>query len=64
MNTDARVPFSADARLDELAEILARAVLRMGTKKSGFESGNRLDLPVKTRLSVTPSDACDKREVT
>ena len=64
MNTDARVPSSVDARLDELAEILARAVLRMGTKKSGFESGNRLDLPVKTSPSVTTSDAWDEREVT
>jgi len=64
MNTEARVPSSADARLDELAEILARGMLRMGTKKSGFESGNRLELPAETRLSVTASEARNDCEVT
>jgi len=57
LNTEARVPSSADARLDELAEILARGMLRMGTKKSRFESENGLELSAETRLSVTTSDA-------
>ena len=64
MNTDARVPSSADARLDELAKILARGMLRMGTKKSGFPGENRLELSAETRLSVTASDARNDCEVT
>ena len=64
MNTDARVPSSADARLDELAKILARGVLRMGTKKSGFSGENRLELSAETRLSVTASDTRNDCEVT
>jgi len=64
MNTDRRVPCSADARLDELADILARAMLRVGTKKSGSDRENRLDLSSETRLSVTTSDARTDCEVT
>ena len=64
LNTDRRVPSSADARMDELAEILARGMLRMGTKKSGSGRGNRLELPAKTRLSVTTSKARNDCEVT
>lgn len=64
MNIDRRVPSSADERMDELAEILARAVLRMVTKKSGSSRGNRLDLSAKTRLSVTTSNASTDCEVT
>ena len=64
MNTEAHVPSSADARLDELAGILARGVLRMEAKKSGFCSGNRLDVPAETRLSVTTSDEPEDCEVT
>ena len=67
MNTEARVPSSADARLDELAEILARGMLRIGTKKSRFESGHGLELSAETRLSVTASDVpelVENREVT
>jgi len=64
LNTDRRVPSSADARMDELAEILARAMLRMGTKKSGSSRDKRLELPAKTRLSVTTSDERNDCEVT
>ena len=64
LNADRRVPSSADERLDELAEILARAMLRMGTKKSGSSRPNRLELSSKTRLSVTASDARNECEVT
>ncbi|MCD6364898.1 MAG: hypothetical protein J7M14_03395 [Planctomycetes bacterium] len=64
LNTDRRVPSSADERLDELADILARAMLRMGTKKSGSSRDNRLELPAKTRLSVTTSEARNDCEVT
>ena len=64
LNTMESVPPTADRRLDELAEILARGMLRMGTKKSGFESGNRLELSPETRLSVTASDARNDCEVT
>lgn len=64
LNTNRRVPSSADERLDELAEILARAMLRMGTKKSGSGRENRLELPPQTRLSVTTSNASTDCEVT
>ena len=64
LNTDRRVPSSADERLDELAEILARAMLRMGTKKSGSGRDKRLELSTKTRLSVTTSNASTDCEVT
>ena len=64
LNTDRRVPSSADERLDELAEILARGMLRMGTKKSGSGRDKRLELSAKTRLSVTTSDARNDCEVT
>lgn len=64
LNADRRVPSSADARLDELAEILARAMLRMGTKKIGSKRENRLEFSSKTRLSVTTSNAFTDCEVT
>ena len=64
LNIDRRVPSSADERLDELAEILARAMGRMGTKKSRFESENGLELSAKTRLSVTTSNVSTACEVT
>lgn len=64
MNTDVRVPSSADARLDELAQILARAIGRMGTKKSGFIGQIPLEVSAKTRLSVTTSETRNDCEVT
>ena len=64
MNTDRRVPSSADERLNELAEILARGMLRMGTKKSGSGRKNRLELSAKTRLTVTSASASVDGEVT
>ena len=64
MNTDARVPPSPDERLDELAEILARAMLRMVTKKTRSGRKNRLELSPKTRLSVTASETPKDCEVT
>ena len=64
MNTDRRVPSSADERLDELADILARGMRRMGTKKSGSSRDKRLELSAKTRLSVTTSNASTDCEVT
>lgn len=64
LNVDRRVPSSADERLDELAEILARAMLRMVTKKSGSSRDNRLEFSSKMRLTVTRSDAHNDCEVT
>ena len=64
MNTDRRVPSSADERLDELADILARGMRRMGTKKSGSSRDKRLELSAKTRLTVTTSNASTDCEVT
>ncbi len=62
---DARlVPSSPDARLDELAGILARAMIRMGTKKSGSRRENALELSSETRLSVTTSETRNDSEVT
>lgn len=63
LNVDRRVPSLPDERLDELAQILARGMLRMVTKKSGSDRGNRLDLSAKTRLSVTTSNATTEDEV-
>ncbi len=64
VNTDTRVPSSADERLDELAEILARAMLRMVTKKTRSGRENSLELSAKTRLSVTTSETPNDCEVT
>jgi len=64
LNTKKRVPSTADARLGELAEILARGVLRMAAKKTRFGPGNRLEVSAETRLSVTRSDEPDERKVT
>ena len=64
MNTDADVPSSPEARLHELAEILARGVLRMAAKKSGFCSEKPLEVPAETRLSVTTSEKLEDCEVT
>lgn len=64
LNTDSRVPPSADERLDELAQILARATLRLGTKKSGSKGDKRLELLAKTRLNVTTSNTSTDCEVT
>jgi hypothetical protein len=44
LNADHRVPSSADERLDELAEILARAMLRLVTKKTGSNRDKGLEL--------------------
>jgi|GEM_PF-3583617 len=63
MNTDTRIPSSAEARLDELARILAQAIFRMGTKKMGFERRNSLEIPAKTRLSVIASEIENDGEV-
>lgn len=64
LNTMAPVPSTPDARMDELAEILARGVLRLAEKKSGFFSKNRLEVPAETRPSVTTSDEPEDCEVT
>ena len=64
LNTDRRVPSSADERLDELAEILARAMLRLVTQKSGSGRKNPLELSAKTRLTVTTANASTDCEVT
>jgi hypothetical protein len=50
--------------LDELAEILARAMLRLVTKKTGSRRDKGLELSAETRLSVTTSDARNDYEVT
>jgi len=64
LNADRAVPSSPDARLNELAEILARAMLRMGTKKSCSKRENALELSSETRLSVTTSETRNDSEVT
>ena len=64
LKTDAAVPSSPDARLHELAGILARGVLRMEAKKTCFPSQNRLEVPAETRLSVTTSDEPEDCEET
>ena len=64
LNTMESAPPTADRRLDELAEILARGVLRMEAKKTRFESKIPLEFPAETRLSVTTSDALEDCEVT
>ncbi len=64
INTYVPVPSTADRRLDELAEILARGVLRMAAKKSGFFSKNTLEVPTETRLTVPTSDRPEDCEVT
>lgn len=48
------VPGTPDERMEELAQILARGVLRLETKKSGLHRDKRLDVRAKTRLSVSP----------
>jgi len=53
MNTAYAVPPTADARLDELAEILARGVLRAEERKSGCGRKTALSFPPK-RGSVSP----------
>lgn len=58
------IPATAEERLDEIAEIFARGVLRLETKKSGLKRGNGLDVSTKTRLSVTRSDGPERIEVT
>lgn len=55
MIADTHVPPTPDTRLDELAELLARGVLRIEANQSGFDTEEGLDLSVKTRLSVTTS---------
>ncbi|HQL76268.1 MAG TPA: hypothetical protein PLD58_24065 [Phycisphaerae bacterium] len=64
LSDERRVPSSPDARLDELAEILARAMIRMVTKKSGSSRENALELSSGTRLSVTTSETRKDSEVT
>lgn len=64
INTMAHVPSTPDARMDELAEILARGVLRMAAKKRGFFSKNTLEVPTETRLTVPTSDRPEDCEVT
>ncbi len=64
LSDDRGVPSSPDARLDELAGILARAMIRMGTKKSGSRRENALELSSETRLSVTTSETRNDNEVT
>lgn len=51
---DVPVPASRDRRLDELAEILAGGLLRLGTKKSGFTPARDLSLSRKEG-SVSPT---------
>ena len=50
----AEVPTTAEQRLDELATILARGVLRADAKKNGSSAGEPLELSAETRLSVSP----------
>ncbi len=63
-NPDDIVPPSRDERLDELAEILARGVVRMASRKTGRNCGMGLDLPAETRLSVSHARDGQTCEVT
>lgn len=64
MNNDIRVPESPGHRLDELAEILARGILRMEAKERGCARKNRLEVSAETRLTVTRSGEPEECEVT
>lgn len=50
----AEVPETAEQRLDELATILARGVLRAEAKKSRSSAADPLEVSEETRLSVSP----------
>jgi hypothetical protein len=54
LNDTAPIPEGADERLDELAVLLARGVLRLAAKKSGFGGRNALEVSAETSLNVTP----------
>ncbi len=56
VNPMGSIPPTADGRLDELAEILARGVLRLVARKTRFSGKNALEIPAETRLSVTTSN--------
>ncbi len=58
------VPSTADARLRELADILALGILRMAGGKSGLDRGNPLGSGVTTRPSVLASEGSEDNEVT
>ena len=64
MNRTEPMPEAAERRLEELAKILARGVLRVEAKKSGFPGKDRLEVPAKTRLSVTTCQKPEDCEVT
>ena len=54
---DPPVPPSRESRLDELAEILARALLRLGTKESGLDGQRDLSSSHKRgSVSTLPND--------
>jgi len=59
MNTSCAVPPTVDGRLDELAGILARGVLRAEAKKSGCGRKTALSFPPK-RGSVSPAPTDQK----
>lgn len=54
------VPADADERLDELAQILARGVLRLETRKSGCDRQVGLEVSAKTRLNVARSNGPER----
>ncbi len=64
MSNDIRVPDCPGRRLDELAEILARGVLRMEAKERGCAGKKRLEVSAETRLTVTRSGEPEESEVT
>jgi hypothetical protein len=66
LNDTAMIPESADERLDELAAILARGVLRLAAKKTRFRSRNCLEVSGEKSLNVTPNaaePAAERKEV-
>ena len=59
VNMDTRVPPSPDDRLDELADILARGMVRLAAKKTGCARENHLAFSAETRLSVTRAEGLE-----
>ncbi|NLX60630.1 MAG: hypothetical protein GXY74_16265 [Phycisphaerae bacterium] len=66
LNDAAAIPESADERLDELAALLARGVLRLAAKKTRFQGRNCLEVSGEKSLNVTPNaaePAAEQKEV-
>ncbi|NLX57723.1 MAG: hypothetical protein GXY74_01390 [Phycisphaerae bacterium] len=63
LNDTVPIPERADERLDELAALLARGLLRLAAKKTRFRGRNCLEVSAKTSLNVTPNAATPAAEL-